>query len=493
MLFLRKHTYLILGLLVGIVISGGVILLQRGQQQTSIPDDITPDVADQTPNATKPPPPGESKDSGFWHGDHWHKTSPTQLPAIATPKHNPRSQTEKNITLKRWRHHPHTSDHRTSPTLAELGLPQEKLDRIAQETDTSKIPDWDISGYAPDTWLDEMLQKRVNILTEDMDTISAFKLLKVLPDRRYKKYAREFAQRAIDENPDFLEGRLYLVHKGPDLARSAAEYRDILRDFPESKGALTGLGNSLAMDHPVEAIYHLKRANRIDPSAGLGGLGMAYQRIGDYKTAWTYYKKAQTYPHGPITDSYVKAIEAGTPIIQPLPLKGVKFHAVKDTISDVSNDFPQDTDTVPNIVRDDTGWFEESEETPPQFSHERETTDTERARAAAKQTHEDYLKYKERAQKEFNDFMQWAETIMNADAPMNTNNFLMKEMEAFLKGGKPQFEPERIIRAFEIIERYGPKEGIKRLHKNDPKVAAQVQRLLAEKRPHTPNNKGDNK
>ena len=66
---------------------------------------------------------------------------------------------------------------------------------------------------------------------------------------------------------------------------------------------------------------------------------------------------------------------------------------------------------------------------------------------------------------------------------MDTNNFLMKEMEAHLKRGQPQFEPERIVRAFEIMERYGPAEGIKRLEKNDPEVAKQVQRLLAEKRP----------
>ena len=102
-----------------------------------------------------------------------------------------------------------------------------------------------------------------------------------------------------------------------------------------------------------------------------------------------------------------------------------------------------------------------------------------------KQAHADFVKYQELSQKELDDFLQWAETIMNADAPMDTNNFLMKEMEAHLKGGQPQFAPDRIIRAFETLERYSPAEGIKRLQKNDPDVAAQVQRLLSAKRKPT--------
>ena len=57
----------------------------------------------------------------------------------------------------------------------------------------------------------------------------------------------------------------------------------------------------------------------------------------------------------------------------------------------------------------------------------------------------------------------------------------MQEMEAHLKGGQAQFEPERIIRAFETMERYGSAEGIKRLQKADPDLEKQVQRLLAEK------------
>ena len=157
------------------------------------------------------------------------------------------------------------------------------------------------------------------------------------------------------KTPNFLEAHLYLVHRGPDDALAAAQYREILHDFPDSIGALTGLGIRLARDHPVEAIQHLKKANRVNPSFGLRGLGMAYQRLGDYKTAWIYLKKAQTYPHGPLTDRYVEAIEAGTPLIQPI------WRVEKERPQDISGGpdvealpLPENTDAVPEPFIDST-------------------------------------------------------------------------------------------------------------------------------------------
>ncbi len=491
MKFFRNNAYWILGILIGIGIST-VILVQRGQQQVVEAVQNIPDIADHTPDAKKPPPPGETEETGYWHGDHWHKTSyaaPAKRKpprAVLKTTRSP-SKTDTDLpTLKQWKHHPHRPDYerRTSTEImSELGVPQEKIDLIHQiGEEMSIVPDVDVSLEA---WILGKRQEVINILTEGLDTASAFKVLRTFPSGSYvRERAREYAQRAIDENPDFLEGRLYLVYRGPDDARSAAEFREILRDFPDSIGALTGLGVNLAMDHPVEAIYHLKRANRMDPSAGLAALGRAYQRLGDYKTAWVYLKKAQTYLHGPLLDGYIEAIEAGRPRIQPLPQLKEKRLENTGKLPEVQDAFPQDTGTVSETSRDDTAWFKE---TSPQFGSEHKTVDSDRDRAAAaaKQAHEEFLKNQELLQKELNDFLQWAETIMNADTPMDSNNFLMKEMEAFLKGGQAQFEPDRIVRAFETLERYGSEEGIKHLQKNDPEVAKQVQRLLAEKRlPH---------
>ena len=45
---------------------------------------IKDDIAERNAQgAAKPPPPGETETSGYWHGDHWHKT---QLPPLQGKK-----------------------------------------------------------------------------------------------------------------------------------------------------------------------------------------------------------------------------------------------------------------------------------------------------------------------------------------------------------------------------------------------------------------------
>lgn len=488
MKFFRNNWYWILGIVIGLGI-GSIITMHRVQQQTATTGPITPDIAGQKPDMSSPPPLGETAESGFWHGDHWHKTSPVALvkrksPTVVQKTKRSISKTAADLPiLKQWKHHPHQSDydHRSpSDIMSELGIPQGKIDRIYQiGEEMSIVPNVDNL----EVWILGKRQEVINVLTEGLDTESAFKVLKSFPlGSFFRERAREYAQRAVNENPDFLEGRLYLVYRGPDDARSAAEFREILRDFPDSIGALTGLGLNLAMDHPVEAIYHLKYANSMNPSAGLAALGKAYQRLGDYKTAWVYLKKAQTYPHGPILDDYIEAIESGIPMIQPILQLNVKSPAYNDTSPQGKDALPQDTSTTTKMLQGDKVLSDESIRPLPS---EQKTADIdrERAAAAAKQAHEEFLKHREFAQKEFNEFLQWAETIINAESPLDTNNFLMKEMETFLKGGKSHFEPDRIVRAFEIMERYGPKAGIKHLQSKDPEFVKQVQRLLIEKRP----------
>ena len=51
------------------------------------------------------------------------------------------------------------------------------------------------------------------------------------------------------------------------------------------------------------------------------------------------------------------------------------------------------------------------------------------------------------------------------------------------KAASALFEPERTVRAFEMIERYGPKEGLQKLKEKDPELAEQMERLIEERRP----------
>ena len=89
-------------------------------------------------------------------------------------------------------------------------------------------------------------------------------------------------------------------------------------------------------------------------------------------------------------------------------------------------------------------------ELPPQETHpsENQQTAAEAARAEFQRRHA-------AAQKEFDAFMKWVVSIMREDSVTATNDFLAKELAAHLKGDKTEVTPERLVRAFELIQRHG--------------------------------------
>ena len=46
-----------------------------------------------------------------------------------------------------------------------------------------------------------------------------------------------------------------------------------------------------------------------------------------------------------------------------------------------------------------------------------------------------------------------------------------------------RFSPERLEKAREVLERYGPEEGMRRLREDDPEVAAQVEQTRRDRNP----------
>ena len=72
-------------------------------------------------------------------------------------------------------------------------------------------------------------------------------------------------------------------------------------------------------------------------------------------------------------------------------------------------------------------------------------------------------------------------------------DFLSTELAAHLSGGDALFAPERTIRAYEMIERYGPKEGLQRIKEKDPELAKLMERLIEERQPPRRNNSQNRK
>ena len=154
-------------------------------------------------------------------------------------------------------------------------------------------------------------REEVDILVEGLDALSAAKFLKTLGG--YAAYAREYADKALAENPDDFETLLVWTKLRVDDEEREYGYRRLLEMAPNSITVLTGLGCLLANDAPEEAIEHLEKANSLDATAGLYELGWAYQRVGEYDKAVTALKKAYQRYNRPRMLSEIRSIEAGTP------------------------------------------------------------------------------------------------------------------------------------------------------------------------------------
>ncbi len=241
--------------------------------------------------------------------------------------------------------------------------------------------------------------------------------------------------------------------------------------------------------HPEEAIPYLQKAVSVSNphSSAYLYLGHVYQRLGDYKTAWVHYNTGEQLnnSHSGAFIEQIWAIEAGTPLITPKPVE-VPAEPLGDAAKPT---LPVDKaeSVLPEASQPDDFFFgdkaDEDQEPsalgPPSALDPRSAA--ERAFFERAERPEMFHPHDPYAQQELDAFIEWAETLMT-DAPLDTNNFLAKELSAHLRGQKTTFEARRITRAFEYLQRHGQNEGMKRLQKNDPALAQEVQRLLSSKR-----------
>ena len=206
-------------------------------------------------------------------------------------------------------------DREVSPTVPSTHysppeIPAEKRQRISELYDRHS-PDRDNVNRDADWATTGPPREEVDILADGLDDLRAAKFLKALGG--YAAYAREYADKALAENPDDFETLLLWTKLRVDDEEREYGYRRLLEMAPNSITVLTGLGCLLANDAPEEAIKHLEKANSLDATAGLYELGWAYQRVGEYDKAVTALKKAYQRYNRPRMLSEIRSIEAGTP------------------------------------------------------------------------------------------------------------------------------------------------------------------------------------
>lgn len=138
---------------------------------------------------------------------------------------------------------------------------------------------------------------RVEIMVRGLSPLDAAKFLHL--DGHYPKFAMEYAQQAIDENPDDYT-RLYVwTYVQEDLTLKERGLRSLLSMNPRSPKLNLDLGFYLVhSDREQEGIDYMKKSVVLDPSykraAALGALGRFYQ-FSEADLALAYYKEAQRY------------------------------------------------------------------------------------------------------------------------------------------------------------------------------------------------------
>lgn len=348
------------------------------------------------------------------------------------------------------------------------------------------------------------------VVLEHMESYEAFRYVIEKAPTEYKGPALQsgddikYAKRVIGEDPrssEALEAGLYIARVLEDPNEQETYYRGVLKYHPDSSKGLYGLGQLIGFDRPSEGIVYLKKATDLDPLIGgpRGGnhqLGIVYQRLGDYKSAWVHFKKSVAlYPNSSNVYSrrQMGAIARGEPILFP-----VARSVPSDPTFEVSSVVERSSDAVPSSESDsyiDLFPFIEVDEDVSPSSPEVPSPPDPAVMDADHKAFLEFLREQEReAQaayfKRVNDFIEMAESLEQT-APVDTNDFLEKELERHLLGKQTSVAPDRLIRGFEMMNKYGREEGLKRLERNDPKLAEQVKSLLNSKQ-MPPSNTRDN-
>ena len=362
------------------------------------------------------------------------------------------------------------------PPMTDTKYAEEELRRLVGDRDLEEATQFlEAHGH-----YNEMLLSR-------LDDEKAFEYLYAIGDpilSIHPARTRPYAKRVLASDPDHLEALLYLADMDSGSARSnaqremvLAQYELILADHPDSAHALIEAADVLVrLDRPIQAVEYFSKGHELGARRGFFEAGIAYQKLGDYKTAWIYMKKAAQLPfghspRGPL--GQLRAIESGDPFVKPLPLEKLDIPQMgslvpnpapmsESSFTDPSVDNGITTAPPPNIVSDRT-----------------ETRGASNRREEIRQIQEQML------QEEIDAFIKWAEDLEREENTKNTTDFLKKELALHLSGAPAQFSPARIVRANELLKRFGPDEGLQLLKASDPEIALQIQ-LLRKEAPKPP-------
>ena len=412
---------------------------------------------------------------GEWEKARFDASLPTPPPATEQPaeeaarEHVHSHEGHRHEAAKPHRHQHaggggHRPHRRPKPFPAEM---QARLDALVEDFLDGALTEAELDEASVDIFMEgRTLEETVQFLEEHggyspalaerLSPYRAFQFLtKVDVRENHTATGRALAKRALAErgDPDF-ELRLYIARTEPDKATAIAANREILEEEPNQARALNDLGLLLAYDEPVEAIRHLKQANRLDPTLGLQGLGVAHERLGQYDVALDYLKRAiaQDEYVNHFTWMHMHAIEEGDPKWKPIALTDAaapveetvvqRAAEVAPTSRDVSSERPLDVREESGVASDVSG----------------------RGDAAADAARAEFEKVRSQARQELQRFLQG----------YTADDRVADELQTLTN----RYDPGRLSRAIETLSEHGPEEGMRRLKRRDPELAEQLEKQM---------------
>lgn len=490
MLFLKKHAWWMLSIVIGVCISAGILVHRSkdawdSRMHTDGVSLSLPEAAESskgslnvsTPKKVrKATEPKTTNDHG-----HLHLVRPSEN-TIGYPT----LSSEQRKRLKDVRNYieiPPGKDGSPGRVLPNENYFQEVYDAVCE-------------GISTEECIKLLVENRIytDVILPHMDSYQAFKYLHWGAHHPNAVSLRlDYAKCVIaadPASPEALEVGLYMARVVRDPHERETYYRGVLKYHPGSDEVLYRLGGLLALDRPMEAIPYLKKVDAHSK------LGVAYSRLGDYKTAWVHFRIASETGTGYVRSGALRslhAIESGKPLLSPIardpdvPAPIIEEGLLKDGY-------------VPFLDESSYGAMPVLPEVPPVDSASESSQVSAAARAAAARQAFSELQEKSAAQqrrdhelweKELNAFLEWAASVVNESnrqSPLHPEDrfvkdfedFLAKELERHLRLEKTRFAPDRLSRGFEYIHRYGQMEGLKRLEKKDPELAKEVVRVLTE-------------
>ena len=348
-----------------------IILARRNQQVAPAPD-----VAEHTQDSIKPQPHKVVSGGSQLNGERSPKPHTTQS-KIDTFRPKVDISTLKNLETMRL---PHDDIIGPPPPLPDDVLKRRNL-MLQELANSGKLFERRDSGPVLS---EEASQIELEALTRDMNQEDAVAFLekygiyneailnRISPHRAFKylktirasyREVNAYAEKALAENPNDFEAKMHLLRYESDNAKAAEGYQEILAKEPNHISAMLYLAYRTHYDDPRSALQTLSKVNKLDPIRGYGQMGLAYERLGDVKTAWLYYKKHLTSVDDPLINVHIRAVERGEPRYSPIHLERQAIPQIDKEQMDKGVVIPEET---PTHVTEEMPWFPELPSLEPQ-------------------------------------------------------------------------------------------------------------------------------